>query len=757
VEAGVLFFFALTLFVSATLLFLVQPMIAKMLLPLLGGTPAVWNTCMVFFQAELLLGYLYAHATTRWLGVRRQARLHLALLLVPLLALPIGVASGWAPPADANPIPWLLAMLLTSVGVPFFVVSTSAPLLQKWFAGTGHPAAKDPYFLYAASNLGSMLALLGYPLLMEPSLRLADQGWLWGVGYGLLVLLMAGCAFRVWRVPDPAPQPGPAGKGSESADPGDRLTPGRRLRWVVLAFVPSSLMLGVTTYLTTDIAAIPLLWVIPLALYLLTFILCFARKPPLPHAGMVRALPALMLPLTVFILAQALQPWWLLLPLHLVTFFVASMVCHGELARNRPSTRYLTEFYLWMSLGGVLGGLFNALLAPLVFPTVVEYPVAMALACLLLPAAAPLASSARSRRLDLALPLALGGATALVLWGLESMAPAASLFVKVLVFSVLAGCCYTFTGRPLRYGLGVAGLLLMSLLSGVLSGRLEHIERSFFSVHRVMVDAGGKFRMLYHGTTNHGFQSLDPARRREPLAYFYRTGPIGRVFAELRRRGARPDIAIVGLGTGAMACYAEPGQRLTFYEIDPAVVRIARDARYFTYLADCRGNYDVVLGDGRLTLARAPAKQYGLIVLDAFSSDSIPMHLVTREALALYVSKLADDGILAFNVSNRYFDIEPLLGDLAEDAGLVCRARLELDEDISTEERSLGKLPSHFVIMARRPADLGKLANDPGWRMVAGRPGERVCSDDFPPNIFKLFRKEPPAGARGDVRTAKAR
>jgi spermidine synthase len=472
---------------------------------------------------------------------------------------------------------------------------------------------------------------------------------------------------------------------------------------------------------------------------------------------MVRTLPVLMLPLAILVLAQALQPWWILIPLHLLTFFTAAMVCHGELARDRPSTRHLTEFYLWMSFGGVLGGLFNALLAPLVFPTVAEYPIAMALACLYLPAAARSASSPRARRFDLALPLGLGGGTVLALWALEGMGAGVSLLVKVLVFSLLAGVCFTFTGRPVRYGLGMGALLLASLFGGVMSGRLQHMERSFFSVHRVMVDEQGKYRLLFHGTTNHGLQSLDPARSREPLAYFYRTGPIGQVFTEFRDRICRPRIAIVGLGTGSMACYAEPGQHLTFYEIDPTVVRIASNPRYFTYLKECRGNFDVVLGDGRLTLARAPEQWYGMIVLDAFSSDSIPTHLVTREAMALYLSKLSCDGVLAFNVSNRHLDIEPILGDLARDAGLVCRAQLELDEDISEEERSLGKLASHFVIMARKPEHLGRLARDRRWRDVTGRPDEPVCSDDFPPNILKLFRKGTPPRSGIDRRTAKAR
>jgi hypothetical protein len=633
--------FTITLFVSAALLFSVQPLIAKMLLPLLGGSPAVWNTCMVFFQSLLLAGYLYAHAATTWLGPRRQAPLHVGLLLLPVVVLPLAVSPGWLPPADANPIPWLLALLLVSVGLPFFMVATSAPLLQKWFARTGHPGGRDPYFLYAASNLGSLLALLSYPLLLEPYLRLAEQSWLWSSAYGLLVLLTTACAVVVWRAPARAP----GGEGPQTtAEPGgagppERLAPGRRLRWVALAFVPSSLMLGVTTHLSTDIAALPLLWVLPLALYLLSFILVFARRPPLPRRLAERAFPMAVVLSALFFCLEALNPLWVPLyldiPLHLLTFFVVAVGCHGELAGDRPPERHLTEFYLWMASGGVLGGLFNALIAPVVFDRVVEYPLALVLAALLQPRAGAPAERPLSRWLDLALPLGLAALAAVLFASLSAFR-----FSSTAPSNVLAGLflllCYTFEGRPIRFALGVGGVLLASALSPGHSGQTLYRERSFFGVLRVAHDPTGQYRQLIHGTTLHGQQSLDPARRDEPLTYYHRTGPAGQVLEVFQQRPAKPSVGVVGLGAGSLACYARAEQDWTFYEIDPSVERIARDPRFFTYLQDCRaGGLRVVLGDARLRLREEPDRRHGLIILDAFSSDAIPIHLLTREALGL--------------------------------------------------------------------------------------------------------------------------
>jgi hypothetical protein len=778
--------FALTLLVGASLLFSVQPMVAKMVLPLLGGAPAVWNACMVFFQAALLAGYSYAHATASWPGVRRQAVLHVGLLLVPLALLPFGIAEDAARSLgpEANPSVWLLGLLTTTVGLPFFVVAATAPLLQRWFSRTGHASAADPYFLYAASNLGSMLALLAYPLVLEPTLRLSQQSRLWTAGYGVLVVLTLACATAVWRSRGPAARAddGPGGDASGV----DRVGLGRRVRWVLLAFVPSSLMLGVTTYLTTDIVAIPLLWVIPLALYLLTFIVAFARRPPLPHAWMLRALPMAVVLLTLVLCVGGPHPAWI--PFHLVAFFVIALVCHGELARDRPPARALTGFYLALSLGGVLGGLFNALVAPLVFDRIAEYPLVLVLACLvrldlkgisrknhhtslkvrveesdpLAPVLggegwgeggrgtppgspspsppAPLPEGARGEKLppptkalawDLLLPLALG----VVMIGLIGWVRSHPGWPHVkqgglFVYAVAAFLSFTFMDRPVRFALGIAAVLAARGLAPGEDGRLLHQERSFFGVLRVTQSDDGRYHQLVHGSTVHGQQSLDPGHRREPLSYYHRTGPIGQVFEVFHRRPARRSVAVVGLGAGTLAAYAEPDQRWTFYEIDPAVVRIARDPGYFTFLPDCHAaSLAVVLGDARLRLRDAPAHGYGLIVLDAFSSDAIPLHLVTREALALYRARLADGGLIAFHISNRFLDFSPVLATLAHDAGWICRVRA--DVDLTPAEVQAGKHGSVWAVLAAHAEDFGVLAEDSRWQAPSLHPGAAVWTDDF--------------------------
>lgn len=723
--------YALTIFTGASLLFLVQPMFARMVLPLLGGAPAVWNTALVFYQATLLAGYAYAHLTARWLGAGRQAALQLGLLLIPLLVLPIRLPAGWAPPVQSSPTLWLLALLAVIVGPPFFVVSATSPLLQRWLTQTRHGAAADPYFLYGASNLGSMLALLAYPALFEPYLTLGDQSVVWTVGYVLLIVLTAGCAAILWRAPasEPTGRRDPAlGLGTDEPSP----SRARCARWVLLGFVPSSLMLSVTTYLSTDIAAIPLLWVIPLALYLLTFILVFARRPPIPHHVMTAVLPLVMLPLVLVLAARANEPLGLVMTTHLVAFFVASMVCHGELARDRPAPRHLTSFYLWLSLGGVLGGAFTALGAPLVFDRVVEYPLMLVAACLVPSLAAPVAASRSSRLLDLAVPAALGVAALALIRMLATGDPATAAARAGLVFGVLVFACLFSARRPVRFGLGIGAILLASSLYEGAEGRLLLQQRSFFGIHRVTIDRPARHHILLHGTTLHGMQSLDPARRREPLTYFHADGPLGQLFRAVG--GTRGRVAVVGLGAGSLACHAQPGQRWTFYEIDPVVERIARDRRFFTFLADCQPEAPVVLGDARLSLAGAPDGAYTLLILDAYSSDAPPVHLITREALALYLRKLAPGGILAFNISNRHLDLEPVLGRLAADARLTA---LTQDDDVSGAGTT-GKLPSQWMIMARSPADFGPLGQDPRWQPPGVDPGA-VWTDSFS-SLLSVFR-----------------
>jgi hypothetical protein len=781
-RAPLMILFSVTIFVSAALLFLVEPMFAKFILPLFGSTPAVWTGSMLFFQAALLTSYLYVHATTTWLGARRQAVLHLVLVLLPLLVLPLAVpAADWAPSAQGNPIFLLLGLLLVSVGLPFFAISATNPLIQRWLADTGHPAARDPYFLYRASNLGSVIGLLGYPLLVEPELRLATQGLAWSLCYGAFIVLVFASAVMLWRAtPATATQeeeeeevlagdPASGGGSPQSADPslGSGLTVWRRLRWIGLTFVPSSLMLGVTAFITTDITPIPLLWVLPLSLYLFSFVIVFSpsqRMPDIMHKIMVGALPLVMAVLVVTMLVEMRDPFWLLIGLHLLGFFVVAVVLHGEVARDRPPARHLTEFYLWVAVGGVLGGVFNALIAPIAFDTVVEYPLAIVLACLFLPGLVlsrllhsedreerspddeeqqasandstrwPLGPRRWDLALDLALPLALGAALWIVSWTIDQ-GVFDSVFARNIIWQMMIGValglCLWFAysaGRPIRFGLGIAALILVGTITAGAGGLYQ--DRSFFGVYRVSGD--DEVHTLVFGNTNHGSEYLGNTPP-VPSTYYDQTGPIGQVFDALPEDvTSRP--AVIGLGTGTMACYNKPGQQLTFYEIDPLIEKIARNTNLFTYLRDCPGETNVVLGDARLSLVDAPDSEYGIIVADAFSSDAIPVHLMTREAIDLYFRKLQSDGVLAMHISNRHLELEPVLGNVAQDAGLVCRA--QFDEDTQS---SPGKFAAHWVVMARQEADLGSIANDGRWQACAQQPDSGVWTDDFS-NLLSTFQ-----------------
>jgi hypothetical protein len=740
--------FALTTFLSAALLFLLEPMFAKMALPLLGGSPAVWNTCLVFFQVALLAGYAYAHAGPAWLGVRPHAFFHLAFLLTPLLVLPIAISQNWSPPGNAFPVVWLLGLLGAVVGLPFFAVATNGTLLQKWFASTRHAGAGDPYFLYTFSNLGSMLALLSYPFFIEPSFPLAEQGRRWTWAYEALLVLMFGCALAVWlrpKIDAGTRRHGDTGTGGSSvpASPCPRVSVSvSRWRWLALAFVPSSLMVSVTTYLTTDIASLPLLWIIPLAIYLLSFILTFARRPWLPHYWMARSQPLLVIALALVMLSEATElakmPVFALLGLHVLVLFNIAMVCHAELAIGRPPARRLTEFYLWLAAGGALGGLFASLAAPLLFPTVAEYPLVLVLACLLRPRFdAEKDDDPKAGRRDVTFPLALGLVTVALVLGAQALDIEPGQASVALVFAVPLVVCYTFLQRPVRFGLGLGAVLLAGGLYHGVHGQVIYRERSFFGVHRVTRDPTGRFHELVHGSTVHGRQSLHPSWRREPLTYYHPTGPIGEVFRTFSGKLAKPYVGIVGLGAGSLAAYGEPGQHFTYYEIDPVVARIAGDRRFFTFLADSRAKVDIVLGDARLTLAQAPDGRYGLLVIDAFSSDAIPLHLLTREAMRRYKSKLADDGLLAFNISNRYFDLRPVIARLAQAEGLVCWSRDDLELD--PVEKEGGKSPSQWLVLARQKDHLGPLTRDGRWGEIRPAAGQPVWTDDFS-NLFSVFK-----------------
>lgn len=753
--------FAVTIFVSSALLFLIQPLFAKLILPKLGGTPGVWAICMLFFQTTLLAGYGYAHLAPALLGVRRQAFLHLLVLALPLAVLPFGDLRQAIPPPDLPPVLWLLGLLLVTVGLPFVVVAASGPLLQKWFTASGHPAAHDPYFLYGASNLGSLLALLGYPLLIEPNLLLygsegrhyfashwpVNQLTVWTAGYLGLCVLMVGCVAVVGR--RPRVEAGGGSKASDETNPEQSLRHfplcwNRRLRWIALAFVPSSWMLSVTTYLTTDIAAIPLLWVVPLALYLLTFILAFSRWRLVPFRQVRQLQPLLSVLLAVVFLSEATEPVWLLMALHLAGFVISALWCHAELAADRPEADRLTEYYLWLSVGGALGGLFNGVVAPLVFNTLAEYPLILVLSALLRGWPRPwskvpaVVDSAVERRQDVLRPLLLCVGTALVVAVLQAAGLPPGQVTMAVVFGPSAVLCYTFVDRPWRFALGLAGLLLAGSVYHGVNGRALERARSFFGVHRVTRDHAANCHLLVHGNTVHGRQFLDEARRRQPLTYYHPAGPIGRIFRTFSGNRAKPFVGVVGLGAGSLAGYGEAGQHFTFFEIDPVVARIAQDPRFFTFLSDCPAQVEIKLGDARLTLADVPDRRFGILIIDAFSSDAIPLHLLTREALQLYVSKVADDGIVAFHISNRYLHLEPVLANLAADAGLVCLARDDLN--VTDEEAADGKAPSRWVVLVRHKSHLGEAIRN-FWPAERPDPKVPLFTDSYS-NLFSVFRWE---------------
>jgi len=738
----VLTIYPVTLFLSAALMFLVQPMFGKMALPLLGGSPAVWNTQVVFCQGVLLFGYLYAHLTSHWLGIRRQALIQCFLIFCPLLLLPIGIPQGQIPPGEGNPIFWLLALLLVTLGLPFFVVATISPMLQKWFSATRHPKAGDPYFLYAASNAGSLVGLLGYPLILEPYLHLQDQSWVWGVGYGFLIVLTLASALTVWRSSGSSTQDRSEFTGTHPTPP-SVANPGpvtfvRLIRWILGAFVPSSLMLSVTTYLSTNIAPVPLLWVLPLSIYLLTLILVFARRTLVPHSFMVRIFPMLALPVSIVLILQATQPIGLMVMIHLISLFVIAMVCHGVVAKDRPATTHLTEFYLWVSLGGVLGGIFNAFLAPILFSSLLEYPLVLVASALLL--AWPEKGQHFSYKwFDAAFPAGLGALAAGLILGVEAFQWASHPLSQAVMFGGPAILCYSFSTRPLRFGLGLGALLLASSFYTQGAGSVLHRQRTFFGVHSILVDSQERYHLLSHGGTLHGRQSLDPSRECEPLTYYHTTGPLGQLFAALKGQTAQWRVAAVGLGAGSIASYRRPGQEWTFYEVDPTVVQLARDPRFFTYLSKCSTDIKVVLGDARLSLAREPNNQFDLLVLDAYNSDSVPIHLITQQALQLYLDKITDRGLMIFHISNQYLDLTPVVANLAQDLGLVCF--LKNDVFLSEQERLLGKEPSQWAVMARHLEDLGDLIDNPGWQRLRGSSGP-VWTDSYS-SIFRILKWNP--------------
>jgi len=749
------------IFLSAALLFAVQPMFTKMVLPRLGGAPQVWSVAMVFFQAALLAGYGYAHLLTRYAPGQKSFFIQLAVMIAACFTLPLSIASGWGKPPPVGEAFWLLGLFAASIGLPFFALAANSPLLQAWFARTDHPAARDPYFLYAASNVGSFLALLSYPLLVEPLIRLYDQTWLWTIGFYVLILLIAGSGGLLRRWLD---RPASAVTVEAAAAP----APTWRdvLIWVGLTAVPSGLLIAVTAHISTDVAAVPLLWVIPLALYLLTFVIVFSRWPIIPHFIVVAVQPIFIIALVALIVfdVSSLSPpsgatgivgtligfiqyigAFLASPfksiigqvaLHVTVFFLCALVCHGELARRRPAPRYLTAFYMWMSAGGMIGGIAAGLISPYVFNWIAEYPILIALAVLCRPGLAVPKSRVEQGIFFGALAVA---ALSLVLF--RAFEVDIDTYVFNWVVAALLIVTVLFWRDPLPFAAIVAFVLMANHV--IIDSVGARTVRSFFGVMKISESADGRFRLLSHGTTLHGGQRIRDAEgnpvtgRPQPIMYYYDGSGMAQVLDAARTHKTPIRYAVIGLGTGSLACRAEPGDTVHYYEIDPAVIRISTNPENFTYLTECKPER-IILGDARLTLDEAPDGSYDVIIVDAFTSDAIPIHLVTREAMAIYLKKIAPGGIVTIHVSNRHLELASVVAGIAAANGMVARVNEGTDVvENDAEYVFLGTV----VATARTDEDLGPLAKSEHWELQQPDPKQWVWTDDYSNIIGSLIRR----------------
>jgi hypothetical protein len=735
--ALVLAVYTAAIFVSALLLFSVQPLFAKMVLPRLGGSPAVWSVAMVFFQSLLLAGYAYAHFLTRIKSRAVPAAVHLALLAVAFFTLPLSIASGWGEPPTSGYALWLLGLFVVSIGLPFFALAANNPLLQAWFVRTGHPSGGDPYFLYASSNIGSFLALLSYPVLLEPLFTLHMQNLIWTGGYAVLIVLIAACGLLLLRSP-------PSAAIDTLAVGGDAPAPSwlLRARWIFLAAVPSGLLIAVTAHISTDVAAAPLLWVLPLSLYLLTWVLVFQSRPLLPHKWMLMAQPVAIAGVIVLLAVGGEQNLLLTLGGHLLCFFVIAMACHGELARMRPPAKYLTGFYVALSFGGMVGGLFAGLIAPYAFSWVAEYPILLVCAAL----CRPIGEEKWPRLSRWYWPLLLAIAAALIAPSLGKGEVSQWLLdqrIYVAGSIAVAGMLLALVLNANRWKLASLAALALLLIRIYPSdeGRVETV-RSFFGVHKILVTSTGQYHVLMHGTTIHGAEQFRSdgtpmPGRPEPITYYHRDGGIGQAIAAIReRKGAPLRVAVIGLGAGTLTCAAEQGETWKFFEIDQSMVDTARDPRYFTYIQSCEPDLAPVIGDARLTFAREAEGIYDLIIVDAYSSDAIPIHLATKEAMKVYKERLSPQGAVLMHVSNRHLELSSVVVGIAEANELKSWV---YSEDSGRDSEYI--FSTSVVVSARQEADVGKLASSDEWAETEADDSQRIWTDDYCNVLGAVYRR----------------
>ncbi len=731
------FIFTVTSVLSAFLVFFIQPVVAKLALPVLGGIPAVWSGCMLFFQVMLLAGYLYAHTIGSRCSLKQQSAIHISLLLLVVWLFPVTFDGADAIDSVFSPLTWLLMMLFYSVGLPFFVISASAPLLQKWFSLTDHPDAKNPYFLYAASNVGSMAALLSYPIAIEPFIGLLAQVRWWEIAVTVLCALFFAVVFFLWRH-----------KRTDSDDSCDVQTEieqnvtidyrpvnmWRRGNWVLLSFVPASLLYGVTSYISTDIGSAPLLWVIPLALYLTTFIMVFAKQPRgidlatelhLPIVGVLLCLISL----------QAVT-YTAVLFVHLIGLFFISLSVHGQLSKSKPAPHHLTEFYLWMSVGGLLGGIFNTLVAPFIFNDIYEYLIILLLSCFLRVSRKEILVQWKQHGVMIVGIALVGIAATLTLISSASEAMIGKFNVVAIwmagISAIIIFASYNrFKEKAAAYTLSLMLLTVTLFVIKYYNHDVLIQERGVFGVNKVIYNEKSNINMFVQGTTLHGMQSLDGENRLNPISYYSSLLELFKVQSETM---ADVPVATMGLGIGTIACYGKEGQVFDMFEIDPIVKRIATDHNFFTYMRDCPPEIRVILGDARQKMSEQKDGRYGLIVIDAFSSDAIPTHLITKEAIKMYLEKLVPGGLIAVHISNRHIEFRPVLAALADNLEIKGIQRFYMPK----HENELAE-PSIWALLARsdKPLEL-LMAQENGWEQLPKPDKRYVWTDDFSNIILGL-------------------
>ncbi len=725
--------FSVTLFLSAFLLFGIQPLYSKMLLPYLGGSPMVWNICMVFFQAMLLAGYGYAYFNSKIKNLWIQLSIHAGLFLIFLYFLPFSIQADQIPDKMESPALWQIGFMLGTIGAPFFILSGCAPLLQRWFSHSSHKNADNPYFLYAASNVGSMLSLLCYPFIIEPFFGLDQQSLYWSILYGILIalIMLSGIAIIInMRSKNKVLK-----EATVTQSTLQPVSMGRRLYWLLMAFIPSSLMLGVTTYITTDIASVPLLWIIPLAMYVGTFIIVFANRQifsakaleSMYIVGLSFFVCLIFFDVEMIIFAKIL--------LHLAIFFIIALACHKHLVDAKPDASRLTEFYFFMSLGGVMGGIFNALLAPVLFTYTWEYTIVIILSAFLIRPYLLKDEIVKKSFLRGSVygVIAICFISFAIVYKMAYGYVLPNFFVASLAM-VLLLFCYD---RRALFASMIAFLFIIHPIHDFNSFKTNSeqifIARNFFGTIKV-VDSNNT-RNLLHGTTLHGMQYKTSPENMAPSAYYHVSTSIGEAFTHFTEQNFKQNVAILGLGTGGLACYDAPGRHFDFYEIDQEMLDLSEKYGFYTYLKDCGNEYDVLIGDARLKINEQPDKEYDFIVVDVFSSDNIPVHLMTKEAMQIYMSKLKDDGAILFHISNRYLDLRPVLSAISDNLGLsMVYKKNKFDEEKMVTEHIF---EASSVLVSKNSDVLADLKNS-GWNEFEEKDNHYLWTDNYA-NILSAF------------------